>query len=171
MKPPLARNLAVRHTSFMCLTASFLATGGFVNFFHKITWFFHDYSSFFQIPWFFHAWNFFSWFSMFSRACGSFQYKREDIHNRSTYLTASLWETVLSGFVFKYSSNLISRWTLPCKTKIYSIIYEPVHEISNNMVCATSKASDQSAHTRSLIRAFASRLSILWLLSYWLNTI
>ena len=37
----------------------------------------------------------------------------------------------------------------------------PVHEISNNMVCATSKASDQPAHTCSLIRAFASRLSIL----------
>ena len=40
------------------------------------------------------------------------------------------------------------------------IKYEPVHEISNNVVCATSKASDQPAHTRSLIRAFASRLSI-----------
>ena len=38
---------------------------------------------------------------------------------------------------------------------------EPVHEISNNVVCATSKASDQPAHTRSLIRAFASRLSML----------
>ena len=38
---------------------------------------------------------------------------------------------------------------------------EPVHEISNNVVCATSKASDQPAHTRSLIRAFASRLRIL----------
>ena len=40
-------------------------------------------------------------------------------------------------------------------------LFEPVHEISNNVVCATSKASDQPAHTRSLIRAFASRLSIL----------
>ena len=39
--------------------------------------------------------------------------------------------------------------------------YEPVHEISNNVVYATSKASDQPAHTRSLIRAFACRLSIL----------
>ena len=29
---------------------------------------------------------------------------------------------------------------------------EPVHEISNNVVCATSEASDQPAHTRSLIR-------------------
>ena len=39
--------------------------------------------------------------------------------------------------------------------------YEPRHEISNNMVCATSKASDQPAHTPSLIKAFASRLNIL----------
>ena len=37
----------------------------------------------------------------------------------------------------------------------------PVHELSNNVVCATSKASDQPAHTRSLIRTFANRLSIL----------
>ena len=34
-------------------------------------------------------------------------------------------------------------------------------EISNNVVCATSKASDQPAHTRSLIRAFAGHLIIL----------
>ena len=40
-------------------------------------------------------------------------------------------------------------------------IIEPLHEISNNVVFATSKASDQPAHTRSLIRASASRLSIL----------
>ena len=39
------------------------------------------------------------------------------------------------------------------------------------MIFATSKVSDQPAHMRSLIRAFASRLSILWLLSCWLNTI
>ena len=39
-------------------------------------------------------------------------------------------------------------------------INEPVHEISNNVVCATSKASDQPAHTRSLIRAFARCLSM-----------
>ena len=38
---------------------------------------------------------------------------------------------------------------------------EPLHEISNNVVCATSRASDQPAHMRSLIRAFASRLNIL----------
>ena len=46
---------------------------------------------------------------------------------------------------------------------------EPKHEISNNVVCATSKASDQPAHTRSLIRAFASRLNPLGVLSYWPN--
>ena len=39
--------------------------------------------------------------------------------------------------------------------------YEPVHEISNNVVCVTSKDSDQPAHTRSLIRVFASRLDII----------
>ena len=38
---------------------------------------------------------------------------------------------------------------------------EPRHEISNNAVCATSKDSDQPAHTHSLIRAFASRLNCL----------
>ena len=42
-----------------------------------------------------------------------------------------------------------------------TIKFEPVHEISNNVVCATSKASDQPAHTRSLIRVFASPSSIL----------
>ena len=40
-------------------------------------------------------------------------------------------------------------------------IYEAVHEIFKNVVCATSKGSDQPAHTRSLIRAFARRLNIL----------
>ena len=33
--------------------------------------------------------------------------------------------------------------------------FEP-HEISNSVVCATSKGSDQTAHMRGLIRAFAS---------------
>ena len=45
-------------------------------------------------------------------------------------------------------------------------IYEPRHEISNNVACATSKASDQPAHMRSLIRAFASHLKALRVLSY-----
>ena len=48
---------------------------------------------------------------------------------------------------------------------------EPLHEISNNVVCATSRASDQPAHTRSLIRAFASHLNILWIFSYCPNSL
>ena len=47
------------------------------------------------------------------------------------------------------------------KNEMAKIIYESWHEISNNVVYATSKASDQPALTRSLIKAFASRLSIL----------
>ena len=49
--------------------------------------------------------------------------------------------------------------------------FEPWHEISNNVACATSKGSDQPAHMRRLIRDFASCLNILWVLSYSLNMI
>ena len=47
--------------------------------------------------------------------------------------------------------------------RYFLIIIEPRHEISNNVLCATSKASDQPVHMHSLIGAFASRLYILWL--------
>ena len=43
------------------------------------------------------------------------------------------------------------------KTRKYTT-FEPQHEISINVVCATNKSSDQPAHMRSLIRAFSSRL-------------
>ena len=66
----------------------------------------------------------------------------------------------INGFIF-------SEWYVSKATHIV----EPRHEISNNVVCATSKDSDQPAHKRSLIRAFVSRLNILWLLSYWPNII
>ena len=46
-------------------------------------------------------------------------------------------------------------------TATVPLIFEPRHEISNSVVCATSKGSDQPAQTRSLIRAFASHLNIL----------
>ena len=45
--------------------------------------------------------------------------------------------------------------------KMLSWRYEPGHEISDNVVYATSKGSDQPAHTHSMIRAFANRLNIL----------
>ena len=41
------------------------------------------------------------------------------------------------------------------KSHVMAQLFEPVHGISNNVVCVTSKASDQPAHMRSLIRAFA----------------
>ena len=43
----------------------------------------------------------------------------------------------------------------------FFVMTEPQHEISNNVACGSSKGSDQSAHMRSLIRAFASGLNIL----------
>ena len=54
----------------------------------------------------------------------------------------------------------------PCRSpelclKLLIYTYEPRHEISNNVVYVTSTGSDQPAHTRSLIRAFASRLIYL----------
>ena len=64
------------------------------------------------------------------------------------------------------SSQILPDLGLGCLHMIGKI-FEPQHEISNNVVCATSKASDQ----RSLIRAFASRLNILCLLGYWPDVI
>ena len=46
-----------------------------------------------------------------------------------------------------------------------------MHEISNGVVYATSKASDQPAHTRSLIRVFACRLNVLRVLGCWLGAV
>ena len=60
---------------------------------------------------------------------------------------------------------------LPAPGYILYMFIMPRHEISNNMVCATSKDSDQPAHTRSLIRAFASRWNILRTFDYLLNII
>ena len=50
-------------------------------------------------------------------------------------------------------------------------INESRHRISNNVLYATSKGSDQPAHMSRLVWAFASRLNILWRLSYWPNII
>ena len=64
-----------------------------------------------------------------------------------------------------------STTALPMLEILEHLPYEPWHEISNIVVCATSKGSDQPAHMLSLIRAFASSLNILWILGYWLNII
>ena len=65
------------------------------------------------------------------------------------------------GFFQLQRTLLLNKIRLHGTPTIDILLYEPVHEIFNNVVCATSKGSDQPAHTRSLIRAFASRLSIL----------
>ena len=60
------------------------------------------------------------------------------------------------------------------KLRFYRLNYDycsAQHEISNNVVCATNKASNQPAHTRSLITAIASRLNILCVLCYSLSII
>ena len=91
--------------------------------------------------------------------------------NELNFLTLYLIETPFNTLVNRADPDqaaLVSAaWSESTLFANGNMIYEPVHEISNNLVCATSKASDQPAHMRSLIRAFASRLSILWLLSYW----
>ena len=78
------------------------------------------------------------------------------------------------SFVFSMKTFLVVQfWKRLMKytTYMFDKTFEPRHEISNNVVCTTSKALDQPVHTHSLIRAFASRLNILWVLSYWLNII
>ena len=52
---------------------------------------------------------------------------------------------MLPHVVFHLGVNSLSKY-----------LFEPRHEISNNVVCATSTGSDQPAHKRSLIRAFPS---------------
>ena len=59
-----------------------------------------------------------------------------------------------------------------CQYFIYKInIIEPQREISNNVVCVTSKGSDQPAHMRSLIKAFTSHLNNPSILTYRPNII
>ena len=62
-------------------------------------------------------------------------------------------------------------WKYHSTPKWGTYMYEPQHEISSYVVCATSIGSDQPAHMRSLIRSLASGLNIMWLISYWPNII
>ena len=65
----------------------------------------------------------------------------EQLHDRHTGKCTRFW-------------FLSHQWAAKTYTSL-----EPRHEISNIVVCATSKGSDQPAHTRSLIRAFVCRLN------------
>ena len=55
-------------------------------------------------------------------------------------------------------ANVIQRMLYNTDEKVIS---EQWHGISNNVVCVTSKASDQTVYMRSLIRVFASHFYIL----------
>ena len=55
----------------------------------------------------------------------------------------------------------IWKWAHPTEKGTNDFTCEPCHDISNNVVCLTSKVSHQLAHMRSLIRAFACLLNIL----------
>ena len=46
-------------------------------------------------------------------------------------------------------------------------IVEPQHEISNNVVCATSKGSDQPAHTCSIRADWSEPLLVAWIFYDW----
>ena len=73
----------------------------------------------------------------------------------------------LPSSLLKHSSRQEKQTTfveigaLRVKTIYINNINEQLHEISNNVVCATSKGSEQPVHMLSLIRAFACRLNIL----------
>ena len=84
-------------------------------------------------------------------------------------LAKQIFKSVCTSLQSEQSLCFLSeeRLLIECPLKTY----EPPLDISNNVVCAISKASVQPAHMRSLIRAFASGLNILSLLSYWPNII
>ena len=72
-------------------------------------------------------------------------------------LSHSKQQSLRWAWLHIYASSLEPWNTWRNETRAKLIRFEPWHEISNNVVCATSKASDQPAHMSSLIRAFASR--------------
>ena len=89
------------------------------------------------------------------------------LHDKTTHVLSgttlsSAQSDQLSLPTLRHQAPLAAHWVHRLGF-VFSLLFSfaPVHEISNNVVCATSKASDQPAHTHSLIRAFASRLNIL----------
>ena len=98
--------------------------------------------------------------------------------NDSSFKQAAVWSpwrdvTILITLRHDVITTSAKR-QLPCaSSRLWkkTATNEPPHKISNNVLCATSKDSDQPAHTRSLIRTFASRLNFLCVLCYWQNII
>ena len=50
-----------------------------------------------------------------------------------------------------------------------ALIFEPQHDKTNKMACASSEDSDQPGHSPSLIRVFAVRMKKTWALNYPLS--
>ena len=65
------------------------------------------------------------------------------------------------SLIFLIKCVMYSPFKLFGSVKTLASLFEPRHEISDNVVCATSKGSDRPAHMRNLPRAFASCLKII----------
>ena len=80
--------------------------------------------------------------------------------NLNTYMTPS-FGGVLECCLNQTLKNIMPVEFVKPNHNMAVKIIEPRHEISNNVVCATRKGTDQPVHTNSLIRTFASHLNIL----------
>ena len=77
-------------------------------------------------------------------------------------------------YALLYCVSLISETTLTQDTSDCLLFWPPDNmsrDKTNKMTCAPSEDSDQPEHPRSLIRVFAIRMNIPWVLSYPLSTL
>ena len=101
----------------------------------------------------------FSYSSILTFVSGSFEYPYNMFWLINTKIKVLITHAYLHDLGHRttvYLAVMLVQTTVNSKVKQLSR-----HVISNNVICATYKASDQPAHTRSLIWAFASRLNIL----------
>ena len=71
------------------------------------------------------------------------------VHSKAAILLLSVL-LVCVGPLFCVN-HLVKEEKAGCFTLLLCGYIEPRHEISNNVVCATSKASDQPAHTLTIL--------------------
>ena len=85
-----------------------------------------------------------------------------DYHRSYQYclvpISVQVADPLVQSFRLRHPCRFQCTWSL-VDLNLIRTRNRPVHEISNNVVYETSKGSDQTAHTRSLIRAFARRLN------------